>query len=184
MLSQYDFFSRAWRFCTTSMASCKICRLGISLIPDCYLALLRTQIRTIYRRILVYIFCLISMGVSLSDEAYKIKFWILKEHNNFSYLWKFESDIPNGLSEKFSLKNPQTLQRMYELINVSPPSKFAVFNCYWLQRAETCTNCRKSPALLIFEPNWYIRLHRQWVNWYANEQKCKQWRHDESTYCS
>ena len=27
---------------------------------------------------------------------------------------------------------------------------------------------------------WYIRLNLLWVNSYANEQKRKQWRHDES----
>ena len=27
---------------------------------------------------------------------------------------------------------------------------------------------------------WYIRLSLLWVNSYAYEQKCKQWRHDES----
>ena len=26
------------------------------------------------------------------------------------------------------------------------------------------------PALLIFEPNWHIRLHLVWVNSYASEQ--------------
>ena len=34
-------------------------------------------------------------------------------------------------------------------------------------------------VLLRFEPNWYIR-----VNLYANDQKCKRWRHDNSAYCS
>ena len=29
---------------------------------------------------------------------------------------------------------------------------------------------------------WHMRLHLLWVNKYADEQKCKQWRHDESTY--
>ena len=29
----------------------------------------------------------------------KRNFWILKEHNNFSYLWKFEPDIPNSFRE-------------------------------------------------------------------------------------
>ena len=28
--------------------------------------------------------------------------------------------------------------------------------------------------------NSCIRVHLPWVNFYANEQKCKQWRHDES----
>ena len=54
-----------------SMPNSKVCRLGISLIPDGYSALFRTQIGMIYKRILVYIFCLISIGVS--DEANKIK---------------------------------------------------------------------------------------------------------------
>ena len=71
---------------------------------------------------------------------------------------------------------------MYNLINVLPPSNFAIFNCcyflcYWLQRAETCTNCLNEPAFSIFEPNWYKWLHLLWgllwVNSYANEQKFK-----------
>ena len=74
----------------------------------------------------------------------KWNFWILKKQNNFSYLWKFEPDIPNSFGETL-FEKPPNLQRMYELINVLPPSNFVVFNCcyflcYWLQRAETCTN--------------------------------------------
>ena len=76
---------------------------------------------------------------------------------------------------------------MYGLTNVFPPSNFEVFNCcyflcYWLQRAETCTNCINKQALLIFEPNWYIRLHLLRVKSCANEKKCKQWSHNESAY--
>ena len=75
---------------------------------------------------------------------------------------------------------------MYELTSdVFPPSNFAVFNCcyilcYWLQRVETCTNCIDKQALLIFEPNWCIRLHLLRVKSCANEKKCKQWSHNES----
>ena len=47
---------------------------------------------------------------------------------NFSYLWKFEPDVPNRFGE-IPFEKPQNLQRMYRLINVLPPSKFAVFNC-------------------------------------------------------
>ena len=118
----------------------------------------------------------------------KWNFWIVKEHNNFSCLWKFELHIRDSFGG-ILFEIPQNLQRMYELINVLPPGNFAVLNCcytyflcYWLQRAETCTNCINSPALLIFAPNWYKWLHLLWVNWYANEQKCKQWCNDESTY--
>ena len=55
----------------------------------------------VYKWILVYIFCLISIGLSLSDEANKTKFLnhVLKELNNFSYLWKFEPDKPNSFGE-------------------------------------------------------------------------------------
>ena len=59
----------------------------------------------------------------------------------FSYLWKFEPDVPNRFGE-IPFEKPQNLQRMYKLINVLPPSNFAVFNCcyfffcYWLQRAK------------------------------------------------
>ena len=81
----------------------------------------------------------------------KWNFWILKEYNNFSSLWKFEPDIPISFGEIF-FEKPQNLQRMYELINFLPLSNFAVFNCcyflcYWLQRAETCTNSINKPAL-------------------------------------
>ena len=47
---------------------------------------------------------------------------------NFSYLWKFEHDVPNRFGE-IPFEKPQNLQRMYRLINVLPPSNFAVFNC-------------------------------------------------------
>ena len=47
---------------------------------------------------------------------------------NFSYLWKFEPDVPNRFGE-IPFEKPQNLQRMYRLINVLPPSNFAVFNC-------------------------------------------------------
>ena len=78
---------------------------------------------------------------------------------------------------------------MYELINVLPPGNFAVFaiatvlfviDCKELKLAQT--TCINKPALLIFVPNWYIRVHLLSVKSYANEQKCKQWRHDESAH--
>ena len=47
---------------------------------------------------------------------------------NFSYLWKFEPDVPNRFGE-IPFEKPQNLQSMYRLINVLPPSNFAVFNC-------------------------------------------------------
>ena len=38
----------------------------------------------------------------------------MKEHNNFSYLFKFEPDIPSSFGE-ILFEKPQNLQRMYEL---------------------------------------------------------------------
>ena len=46
---------------------------------------------------------------------------------------------------------------------------FFVTYCKELKLAQTAYII---PALLIFEPNWYIRLHLLWANLYANEQKC------------
>ena len=94
--------------------------------------------------------------------------WILKEHKNFNYLFKFEPDIPKSFREILLEKNPK-IQRMYELINVLPPSNFAVFDCCyflccWLKRVETCTNCSNQPALSIFEPNLCISLRLLCVN--------------------
>ena len=56
----------------------------------------------------------------------KWNLWILKEHNNFSYLWKFEPDIQNSFGE-ILFKKPQVLQRMYELINVFATQQFRGF---------------------------------------------------------
>ena len=97
----------------------------------------------------------------------KWNFWILKKQNNFSYLWKFEPDIPNSFGETL-FEKPPNLQRLYELINVLPPSNFVVFNCcyflcYWLQRAETCTKLHKLTSPFNFESNWYTRLQLLWV---------------------
>ena len=57
---------------------------------------------------------------------------MLKKHDNFSYLWKFEPDKPNSFGEILFKKN---LQWIYNVNNVLPPSNFAVFNrrLFWDQ---------------------------------------------------
>ena len=56
----------------------------------------------------------------------------MKEHNNFSYLWKFEPDIQDSYGE-ILFEKPQNLERIYELINVLPPINSTVFKfCYFL----------------------------------------------------
>ena len=133
--------SKRWflRILCTVLLNCAWVLNGF--VPNCTIGMFS---EIAYRRILVYSFCLIIIGLSLSImKLIKWNFWILKEHNNFSYFWNL-SPICQIVSEKFFFEKPPNLQRMYELINVLPPSNFAVFNwCYflfyWLQRAETCT---------------------------------------------
>ena len=50
----------------------------------------------------------------------------------------------------------------------------AIFSVTDSERVETCTKCIDKQALLIFEPNWCIRLHLLRVKSCANEKKCKQ----------
>ena len=118
-----------------------------------HLALVAASISHAYGWILVYICYLISIDLSLSDEANIMKFLNLKEHNNFSYLWKFEPDRPNSFGE-ILFEKPQNLQRMYELINVLPPSNFAVFSCcyflcFWLHELHKSTSTFKFWTLLL-----------------------------------
>ena len=77
----------------------------------------------------------------------KWNFWILKEHNNFSYLWKFEPDISNSFGE-ILFEKPKNLH-IYVLINLLPPSNFAVFNCcyFFLLLITKSWNLYKLPKL-------------------------------------
>ena len=52
---------------------------------------------SIDRRIFVYILCLINICHFFSDRSMKT-LWISKEHNNFSYVWNSEADIPNSFA--------------------------------------------------------------------------------------
>ena len=60
--------------------------------------------------------------------------------------------------------------------------KLLLFTLLPIAKSWNFHKLHKLTSSLIFAPNCYIRLHRLWVNWYTNEQKCKQWRHDESAY--
>ena len=54
----------------------------------------------LYRQIFVYIFCLINIYAHhYLMKLIKQNLWILKERDDFSYLWKFESDIWNCFGE-------------------------------------------------------------------------------------
>ena len=53
----------------------------------------------VYRRIFVYIFCLISTCLAFSCQAFKTNSLNIDRAYNFSYLCKFESDIPNIFGE-------------------------------------------------------------------------------------
>ena len=89
----------------------------------------------------------------------KWNFWVLKEHNNFSYLWKFEPDIQDSYGE-ILFEKPQNLERIYELINVLPPINSTVSNCcYFLLLIAKSWNLHKLYKItssFYFKPNWYI----------------------------
>ena len=66
-----------------------------------------------FRRIVVYIFRLLSIGLSLSDEANKMRF--LNKQKSITISVISENLIPNSFGE-ILFEKPQNLQRMYELI--------------------------------------------------------------------
>ena len=104
----------------------------------------------------LHFFGLMNVCLSLSDEVNTLslisEYWKSNTISGSS-IGEFDPDI---LFEKSHL-----LQRMYEFIKIFLPTRnLAVFDCsyflcYWLQRAETCTNCSNWPALSTFDPNLY-----------------------------
>ena len=101
---------------------------------------------------------------------------ILKEHNNFSYLWKF--------GPKYS-SFAEILFKKSHWFTFLPPSNFKLDYlysiCNWMQRAEN-NFLVQIPKIMQFiwlsNFNLYIRRHLLWDNWHGNEQKCKQ-RHQQ-----
>ena len=114
---------------------------------------------------------LISTCVSFSDQAIEISLWILKEHNNFSYLWKFELDRPNSFAEIMFEKLETIHLTMYGSWTLRHPAIGCYLLCDCLQRAENCTNCLNYQLFLILN---FICAYL--VKSYADEQKCLQWR--------
>ena len=98
-----------------------------------------------YRRIFVYTFCLINICFSLRDDANNIysEYW---KDITVSVISENLSPIHRMVSEKYSSKKLEILQRMYGSLTSLPHSNFAVFYGwyflqYCLQRAENRTNC-------------------------------------------
>ena len=54
---------------------------------------------------------------------------MLKEHNNFSYIWKFQPNLPNSLVEILFEKRKGYKEYMSSLTFL-PPSNLAVFIGY------------------------------------------------------
>ena len=90
--------------------------------------------------------------------------WISKEHNNYSYPWKFEPDKINSFGQ-ITFEKLESLQRMYGLINVFATQQFRSF--------------RRLFSLLLLA----LARRTLWVNFYANEQTWKQWRQQGCAYC-
>ena len=108
----------------------------------------------------------------------KYKLWILKGHNRFSYLWKFEPNTPNGFSSKNS-----KFYRQFTALTFLPPS-----NCWYFLQYFACKELKivqisqLNWALSTFEFNSYLRPRLLWVQSYANEEKCEQWRQQRFAY--
>ena len=66
------------------------------------------------------------MCLSLSDDANKIKLWILKGHNSFSYLWKFEPNTTNGFWRNSLLKTRNFTENVWPINFFAPHSNYAV----------------------------------------------------------
>ena len=85
--------------------------------------------------------------------------------------------------EKFFLKNLKIYKECMSLLTFCLP----VILQFLIAAIIFVTDCKELKLAQVAKINqlasfWYIRLHLLWVNAYANEQKCKQWRHDESNY--
>ena len=102
----------------------------------------------------------------------KWKLWILKGHNSFSYLWKFEPSTPNGFGEILFKLKLEILQRMHGWY----------FLIAWKDRVENYTNCSNYSALSTHAFSSHIQLRLLWVKSYANEENCKQWRQQRFAY--
>ena len=124
------FGERLFQTKLLSRLSHKVCRLlsSSALFRKFTIVLIGTPKNAthIYRRILVYTFCLINIRLSSSDEANKITPLNIEKKNNFSHLCKFEPEKPNSFREILFEKS-QYLQRMHELINSFATQQFHSF---------------------------------------------------------
>ena len=108
-----------------------------------------------------------------------LNLWILKEHNNFSYHWKFEHQGPEDFGEIIFLKL-DILQRMYGSLTFWPPSNSSVFN--WRYFFQYCFKTvpiaqvnQLFQLLNSIRTKMYIRRWSLWVKSYANEEECNIW---------
>ena len=60
----------------------------------------------------------------------KWNFWILKEHNNFSYLWNFEPDIPNSFGE-IPFANPKIYKERINSLTFCHPVILQFLRAHW-----------------------------------------------------
>ena len=115
----------------------------------------------------------------------KLNLWILKEHNNFSYHWKFEHHRSEDFGEIISLKL-EILQRMYGSLSFWPPSNSAVFNWWhFFQEPKTVHIAHVNQLFQLLNSirtKMYIRRWSLWVKSYANEEECNIWRKQSFAY--
>ena len=119
----------------------------------------------------------------------KLNLWILKEHNNFSYHWKYEHHRPEDFGEIIFFKL-EILQRMYGSLTFWPPSNSAVFNWwyffqYCFKEPKTVHIAQLNPLFQLLNSirtKMYIRRWSLWVKYHANEEECNIWRKQSFAY--
>ena len=142
----------------------------------------------LYGRIFVYIFASLTYALAYHYllTLIKLNLWILKEHNNFSYHWKFEHHRPEDFREIIFLKL-EILQRMYGSLTFWPPSNSAVFNWrYFFQYCFKTVHIAQVNQLFqllnSIRTKMCIRRWSLWVKSYANEEECNIWRKQSFAY--
>ena len=142
----------------------------------------------LYGRIFVYIFASLTYAMAYHYvlTLIKLNLWILKEHNNFSYHWKFEHHRPEDFREIIFLKL-EILQRMYGSLTFWPPSNSAVFNWwYFFQYCFKTVHIAQVNQLFqllnSIRTKMSIRRWSSWVKSYANEEECNIWRKQSFAY--
>ena len=115
----------------------------------------------------------------------KQNFWILKEHDDFSYLRKFEPDIRNGFGEiTNSFLKTRNFTKNVWLINVFA-TQFSMADISFNITRKELENAQIAEVNQLFSVwIYFANMATASVSFKlnANEEKCKQWCQQRFTY--